>query len=183
MFNANPKTMARVAAKVQRVLIIDPNPHAARLLADLCKELGSKQLAVAQTTERALFVLKEFEPDLVFTEFAAPDLDGVDFTRRMRRSTCSMRKSPVIMVTAEATAASIISARNAGVHEYLRKPFTAGDLFRRIENVALKPRLWIEAQMYVGPDRRRFNSEDYGGSRKRRADATPQADAPLAQAS
>jgi hypothetical protein len=84
------------------------------------------------------------------------------------------------MVTAEATPSSIGGARNSGVHEFLRKPYTAGDLFRRVENVVLKPRDWIEAQMYVGPDRRRFNSEDYGGSKKRRADAAKAAE--MAQA-
>jgi hypothetical protein len=75
------------------------------------------------------------------------------------------------MVTAEATALTIRGARDAGVHEFLRKPFTTGDLFKRVENVALKPRPWVEAVGYVGPDRRRFNSGEYSGSRKRRGDA------------
>jgi hypothetical protein len=58
------------------------------------------------------------------------------------------------------------------VHEFLRKPFTGRDLFKRVENVTLRSRLWIEAKMYVGPDRRRFNSaaEGYEGPKKRRSD-------------
>ena len=74
---------------------------------------------------------------------------------------------------AEATAASINGARNAGVHEFLLKPYTAGDLFKRVENVMLKPRPWIEAVMYVGPDRRRFNSGEFAGAKKRRSDGAP----------
>nr|6SFT_A Chain A, Two-component receiver protein CleD [Caulobacter vibrioides NA1000] len=35
-----------------------------------------------------------------------------------------------------------------------------------------KPREWVEAVAYVGPDRRRFNSADYKGPRKRKADAS-----------
>ena len=66
---------------------------------------------------------------------------------------------------------SIKAARDSGAHEFLCKPFTAGHLFKRVENVALKPRLWIEAKMYVGPDRRRFNSGDFEGAKKRRADS------------
>ena len=65
---------------------------------------------------------------------------------------------------------SIKGARDAGAHEFLRKPYTIKDLFKRVENVILKPRDWIEAQMYVGPDRRRFNSESYTGARKRKAE-------------
>ena len=46
-----------------------------------------------------------------------------------------------------------------------------GDLFRRVENVTCKSRPWIEAVMYVGPDRRRFNSGEFAGAKKRRSDA------------
>src|SRR5690606_2302087 len=61
-------------------------------------------------------------------------------------------------------------ARDAGIHEFMVKPFTAGDLLRRVANVTLKPRDWIEAVNYVGPDRRRFNSGEYKGPQKRKAD-------------
>src|SRR5262249_13539737 len=43
-------------------------------------------------------------------------------------------------------------------------------LIRRVEAGMLKPRDWIEADHYVGPDRRRFNSAEYQGKRKRVAD-------------
>ena len=136
-------------------------------------------LFVAAAAVAALFALQHTRldaiPDLsdaqviVFTEFAGPELDGIEFARSLRRSGFAARRCPLIMVTAEATPTSIIGARNAGVHEFLRKPYTAGDLFRRIENVITKPRDWIEAQMYIGPDRRRFNSGEFAGARKRRA--------------
>src|SRR5208283_5007257 len=80
------------------------------------------------------------------------------------------RRAPVIMFSAEATAAAIIGARDAGVHEFLRKPFTIKDLMRRLEAVAMRPRDWVEGIGYVGPDRRRFNSGDYSGPLKRRVD-------------
>jgi hypothetical protein len=47
-----------------------------------------------------------------------------------------------------------------------------GDLQKRLEAVAGKPRDWIEAVGYVGPDRRRFNSADYKGPKKRRNDGS-----------
>jgi CheY-like chemotaxis protein len=170
LFNANPKTLARLAPRLQRVLIVDPNAASARLLADLAKEMGAREIHFAPTQPRALALVRDLDPQMIFTEFSGPELDGVEFTRSVRRSSFAARKCPIIMVTAEATAASIIGARNAGVHEFLRKPYTAGDLFRRMENVITKPRDWIEAQMYVGPDRRRFNSGEFAGTRKRRAD-------------
>lgn len=171
MFSADSKILQRVAQEIQRVLVVDPAPAAARLLGDLAKDMGARQVVTTGRTDAALAITQDFDPQLILIEFAGPDLDGLDFTRRLRRSAMSARMAPVIMITAEATAASIVGARNAGVHEFLRKPYTAGDLFRRVENVALKPRPWIEAVMYVGPDRRRFNSGEFAGSKKRRSDA------------
>ena len=171
MFNADQKTLQRLAPHLARVLIIDPVPFAARLLGDLMKEMGARDIATATRGDRAAELVREYEPQLIFTEFAGEGLDGLDFTIKLRRSALAARQAPVIMVTTEATAASIVSARNSGVHEFLRKPYTAGDLFRRVDNVMMKPRPWIEAVMYVGPDRRRFNSGEFTGSKKRRSDA------------
>ena len=170
MFNADPKLVARLSRHLERSLIVEPNPNAARLLADLLKEMGGRQPVWASTNGRALELAREYEPQMIFTEYAGPDLDGPVLVRRLRRSELHCRRAPVIMITATATAVTIKTSRDSGVHEFLRKPFTAGDLSRRIENVALKPRDWIEAQMYVGPDRRRFNSEDYAGQEKRGED-------------
>ena len=171
MFSADPKTLQRVAPRIQRVLVIDPVPGASRLLGELMKEMGSRMVMVATRTEQALAMCKDLDPHLITVEFAGADLDGLEFTKRLRRSALPCRQAPVIMVTAEATASSIVGARNSGVHEFLRKPYTAGDLYRRVENVTLKPRHWIEAVMYVGPDRRRFNSGEFSGAKKRRSDA------------
>jgi CheY-like chemotaxis protein len=162
--------MQRIAPVVRRVLIVDPNPAAARLLSDLLKGFGSRDVAVESDEARVIDLAREMEPGLILTERAGPKLDGEALARRIRRSSLSCRRVPIIMVTAEATASSIKGARDAGVHEFLRKPFTSGDLFRRVENLATKPRDWVEAVGYIGPDRRRFNSDDYAGPGKRKAD-------------
>jgi DNA-binding response OmpR family regulator len=132
VFSADPKTIQRMAPRIERALVIEPVAGMARLLTDLLKDMGSRQVLTASRTESALAIAKEFDPQLILVEFAGPELDGLDFTRRLRRSAFACRQQPVIMVTAEATASSIVGARNAGVHEFLRKPYTAGDLFRRV---------------------------------------------------
>jgi hypothetical protein len=75
------------------------------------------------------------------------------------------------MVFTEVMGAQLLGARDAGVHEFLRRPISLGDLERRLDAVSGRPRDWIEAVNYVGPDRRRFNSAaDYKGTNKRRTD-------------
>ncbi len=158
---------------LQRIVILEPHQPSARLLGDLLKGLSAQQIYVAQTAGTALNACKLVEPQVIFTEIGGPGHDGLDFVRRLRRGDLPCRRAPVIVVTAEATTAAIVAARNAGVHEFLRKPFAARDLARRLEAVLLHSRDWIEAVGYVGPDRRRFNSADYQGPRKRRADQAP----------
>ena len=165
---------------LQRVLVVDPNTASSRLLTELVKELGARQRMSAATTRRALEIAADWQPQLIFVEFAGPGLDGVEFIQRLRRSTMVARMAPVIVVTADTRESSIKASRDAGAHEFLCKPFTAGHVYRRVENVTLKPRPWIDAKMYVGPDRRRFNSGDYEGRRKRRADSAVSTAAALA---
>lgn len=170
MFAADARVLNRIAPTIQRVVIADPNLASARLLVDIMKSLGAREVVSESDEARVMDAIREIEPGLIFTERTGPMLDGESLTRNLRRSNLACRRAPVIMVTAEATATTIKGARDCGVHEFLRKPFTSADLFRRVENVALKPRDWVEGVGYVGPDRRRFNSGEYAGPQKRKAD-------------
>lgn len=170
MFSVDRRVLAKLEPAIRRVLIVDPNPHAARLLLDIVKALGAGEIVVEPTEKRAMQAAATTEPGLIFTERSGEGLDGESLVRSLRRSHLDCRRAPIIMVTAEATASTILGARDAGVHEFLRKPFTSADLFKRVENVALKPRDWVEAIGYIGPDRRRFNSGEFSGPGKRKAD-------------
>ncbi len=172
---ADIKISPKGAPILERVLLVDANPSTARLLSDLLRNVSLCQVHHAATDARAMILARDLDPQIIFVEMSASGVDGLDFTRRLRRSDFSSRECPVVMVTAEATAAGILAARDAGVHEFLRRPFTMGDLQKRIDAVALRKRDWVEAVAYVGPDRRRFNSADYSGPRKRRTDqGTPE---------
>jgi len=172
-----------MAPLMQRVMIVDSQPAGARLIGELMRDIARSQIWVAETNEKAIRLAGSYDPHIIFVEMGPAPIDGVAFTRELRRSHLSARYAPVIMVTGHATAGGILAARDGGVHEFLRKPFTMKDLLRRLEAVTLRQRDWVEAVNYVGPDRRRFNSGDYQGSLKRRSDAhaTPDSER-LAQA-
>ena len=166
-----------VAALARRVLVVDSNPPGARMVAEFLKTLGVGSISLETSGSGAMAACEHIEPQVIFTELNGPKLNGLDLVRKLRRSDLACRKAPVVMITAEATAAAIIAARDSGVHEFLRRPFTLGQLTKRLEAVMLHPREWVEAINYVGPDRRRFNSGDYKGPRKRLADHPQPADA------
>lgn len=169
MVSADARANQRIGALLTRVLIVDPQPASTKLISELLRDIGNCQIWTAPTATHALAVASRMDPQILLVEHCA-GLDGVALARDLRRGDLSCRKAPVIMISAEATASVILGARDAGVHEFLRKPFTIKDLQRRLEAVALKPRDWVEGIGYVGPDRRRFNSGDYVGPLKRRVD-------------
>jgi DNA-binding response OmpR family regulator len=174
VLSADAKTNQRIYALMQRALIVDPQPASSKLLSGILRDICTCQIWTAPDIQKAMTLAQGIEPHVIFVDHGG-SLDGAALTRGVRRSEMMCRRSPVIMISAQATAAAIIGARDAGVHEFLRKPFTIKDLVRRLEAVATRPRDWIEGIGYVGPDRRRFNSGNYAGMLKRRVDhvATP----------
>ena len=176
MFNDDAKVIQRMCPLLQRVMIVDAHPASAKLVGDLMRDIARSQIWVAESSEKAIRLAGSYDPHIIFVEMGPAPIDGIAFTRELRRSHLSARYAPVIMVTGQATAGGILAARDGGVHEFLRKPFTMKDLLRRLEAVTLRQRDWVEAVSYVGPDRRRFNSGDYSGSLKRRSDAKAASD-------
>lgn len=166
------KLFSRLTPHLERVLIVDPTPVGVKLLSELLRTItgSATQIWTAPTDGKAMQLAQMIDPQLIFVEHSAPGLDGMRLTKMLRRSDFRCRQAPIIMVTGEATAQAILGARDAGVHEFLRKPYTMKDLLRRLEAVSLKPRDWVEAVHYVGPDRRRFNSAEYTGPKKRKSD-------------
>ena len=183
LFDADAKTIKAMSPMLQRVVVLDPQPQSARFVGDLMRTIARSEVWVAETNAKAMQMVGTYDPHIVFVEMSSGAVNGATFTRQLRRSRLKCRYAPVIMITGQATAAGILAARDAGVHEFLRKPFTMKDLLRRLEAVTLRQRDWVEAVGYVGPDRRRFNSGDYSGPLKRRSDAQATPDsARLAQA-
>jgi response regulator RpfG family c-di-GMP phosphodiesterase len=183
MFDQDAKTIRKMAPMLKRVLIVDPLPAGATVITELLREVAVVDAYTAVSNDKALKLANKVVPEIIFCELSSEKVDGVAFTRKLRRSELACRKAPVILVTGVATAATILAARDAGVHEFLRKPFTMKDMLRRLEAVTLRQRGWIEAVDYVGPDRRRFNSGDYSGPLKRQTDTDDTPDtARIAQA-
>lgn len=105
---------------------------------------------------QALLELERRQFDAIIIDDAVTSPDAVEFVRQLRAREGSLnRTTPVIMMAAAPDARRITAARDAGVNEFLRKPFAATHIQSRLDSIAEKPRDFIEAANYVGPDRRR----------------------------
>jgi DNA-binding NtrC family response regulator len=77
---------------------------------------------------------------------------------------------PIVLVTGYSALIRVAQARDAGVTEFMVKPFSANDMAKRIAYVINKPRDFVDAKDYFGPDRRRRKDPGYRGSMRRQDD-------------
>jgi DNA-binding response OmpR family regulator len=154
--------------RLQPVLVVTQNRADANVVKEQLRGFSSALVSLwAQTAEAALAMAASDNPRLVFVEQAPQPLDGLAFVRALRRSDLPCREAPVIMMTSQMTLRGMRDAQNAGAHEFLVRPFSASQLAKRLEAVAA-PRPWVETAIYIGPDRRRFNSAALLGKPDRR---------------
>ena len=91
----------------------------------------------------------------------------IDWVRSSSES--SDRMIPIIMLTANSEQDYVVNARDKGVTEFLAKPFNVEGLYRRLVAVIAKPRSFVNADEYFGPDRRR-RQVPFGGTDRRGSD-------------
>ena len=93
MFAANARTLSRMESAVRRIVIIDPNISSARLLTDIMKGMGAREVYSESDEDRAIELLRDVEPGVIFTERSGETLNGETLARRVRRSSMSCRRS------------------------------------------------------------------------------------------
>jgi len=73
------------------------------------------------------------------------------------------------MLTGHTEMNRVVEARDAGVHEFLAKPISVKGLYSRIRSIIERPRPFVRAGLYFGPDRRRRDNPAYMGGERRKA--------------
>ena len=161
--------MATEAITKRGVLVADHSQNMAGLVTVMLRSLGRKDIREAYDANKAMTELKRRVFDVLIIDDDLDGMDGVAFTKKLRTAAdCQNRYVPIIMMSAAPDAKRIAEARDAGVTEFLRKPFAASHLQTRLDSIAANPRSFIEAEQYKGPDRRR-RSVDVGGNERREA--------------
>ncbi len=122
--------------------------------------------------------MRQRMPDIILTEGKMAPLDGLDFVRLIRKGEDSPNPYlPIILLTGYTELERVTEARDAGVTEILAKPISIEALHSRIVSIIEKPRPFIKAKHYFGPDRRRGRrAERYEGPPRRKDDAVEDSD-------
>lgn len=158
------------------VLVVDDNSYMVSIVKTLLRGFGIHRIREASDAMLALDELRMSKVDVIIADCAMPTFNGIEFTRMVRTAKDSANPYvPIIMLTAYSERFRIEEARDAGITEMLRKPISAFDLYLRLIEVVEKPREFVKAGAFFGPDRRRRDHENFKGNDRRNV-ADPEAD-------
>src|SRR5258706_10147220 len=116
------------------VLIVDDASSMRRIIRGLLKELGFKHMREAENGQLAMDELKNKKADFVVSDWNMPVMTGIDLLRAIRADDV-LKTIPVLMVTAEAKQENILEAVQAGVSNYIVKPFNAATLQEKLNKI------------------------------------------------
>jgi len=153
------------------ILIVEDTAPMRKLIASVLETMDVGMIYTAENGEQGYEQVKKFNPDIIIADWHMAPVNGIELTKEIRTNTLSPnRMAPVILVTGYSAMNRVAEARDAGVTEFLVKPFSANDLAKRIAYVINKPRDYIDCADYFGPDRRRRNDAGYKGPFRREED-------------
>ena len=116
------------------ILVVDDELLIRDLLYDFFSGQGW-QIAVAESSEKALRILHDKQIDLVLTDIKMPELDGLQLAAQLKEENPGL---PVVVMTGYPSVESAVSALRAKVEDYVIKPFNINQLFKLIETTIRK---------------------------------------------
>jgi two-component system chemotaxis response regulator CheY len=119
-----------------RVLVVDDYKTMLRIMRNLLKQLNFNNVDEAIDGTEALGKLRDGEGDfgLIISDWNMEPMTGIQLLREVR-SDEGLKATPFIMVTAESKSENVIAAKEAGVSNYIVKPFNAETLRAKMVSV------------------------------------------------
>ena len=120
-----------------KVLVVDDFATMRRILKNILKQIGFTKIIDADDGSTALAMLKKNKVDLIISDWNMPMVSGLELLKAVR-SDESIKDMPFLMVTAEAQKDSVVQAIQAGVSNYVVKPFTPDTIKEKLEQIFKK---------------------------------------------
>jgi two-component system chemotaxis response regulator CheY len=116
------------------ILVVDDYHTMIRIIRNLLRQLGFDDIDDASDGSVALAKLRDKRYGLVISDWNMEPMTGYELLKQVR-SDPQLNAIPFIMVTAESKTENVIAAKQAGVSNYIVKPFNADTLRNKIEAV------------------------------------------------
>lgn len=117
-----------------QVLVVDDYATMRRIIRNLLTQIGFTKIEEASDGADALAKLRAGSFGLVISDWNMEPMTGLQLLKEVRAD-IRLKAMPFIMVTAESKTENVIAAKEAGVNNYIVKPFNADTLKKKIESV------------------------------------------------
>ncbi len=117
-----------------QILVVDDYKTMLRILKNLLKQLGFHNVDTAMDGAEALRKLNLSKFDFIISDWNMEPMTGIELLRQVRANE-QLKHIPFIMITAESKAENVIAAQQAGVSNYIVKPFNAETLKGKMASV------------------------------------------------
>lgn len=171
------RLLRKIDGSKLNILIVEDNDSSRRLIVELLRSSGFTNLTIARTAEDAIEQMQGQTPDLLILDWNLPGMSGIELAQTVRHAAVSPDDRfgnpavPMIMLTARQSVRDVATARNAGIDEFVIKPFSTVSILKAICSCVLRRRPFIVSAGYVGPCRRRGKTKDtYTGLLRRASD-------------
>ena len=155
-----------------RILIIESSEHMGSIFRTVLTMLSvaNQNVDVVYNVEEGYESYTRKIHDIIITDWMSNRGEGIQFVKQIRMNDDSPNKYvPIIMTAGSGNLNRVLQSRDAGVTEYLVKPFSARDLASRLGRMIEKPKPFIITDDYVGHERRVKNMS-FEGEDRRQAD-------------
>jgi two-component system phosphate regulon response regulator PhoB len=122
----------------KRILIVDDEPAIRDMVAFALRKAEYEPLHAGDAREASAAIVEQV-PDLILLDWMLPGMTGLELARRLRKEGLT-REVPIIMLTARGEENDRVSGLDAGVDDYVVKPFSARELLARIKAVMRRSR-------------------------------------------
>jgi two-component system chemotaxis response regulator CheY len=117
-----------------KVLVVDDYSTMRRIIRNLLTQIGYSEIDEAADGNEALAKLRAVHYGLVISDWNMEPMTGYDLLKQVRADD-KLKTTPFIMVTAESKTENVVAAKQAGVDNYIVKPFNAATLQQKINAV------------------------------------------------
>jgi two-component system chemotaxis response regulator CheY len=115
-----------------KILVVDDSSTMRRIIINTLNKIGYSDYTEAANGREGVEKLAAVPIDMIITDWNMPEMSGVEFIRAVRAND-QTKHLPVIMVTTNAAQEDIVQALDAGVNNYVVKPFTPDTIKERIQ--------------------------------------------------
>ncbi len=116
------------------IIIVDDYKTMLRIIRNLLNQLSFGNVVEAGDGNTALEKMRSSPPDLVISDWNMEPMTGLQLLREVRAD-AKLKDTPFIMITAESKTENVVAAKEAGVSNYIVKPFNAETLKTKMVSV------------------------------------------------